>query len=396
MQHITRYFLCAIFLSGTMLSHAQVREFDSAGKKRETHHNATLLEAKFTADRTSGSAPLEVHFTDQSTGSPVTWLWYFGDGDSATQQHPVHTYQANGTYTVKLTISDGTYFYSLEKQNFITVTNSYAGCDTLHWPLPEPLLYYYYKSPNSGYLTGNNSYGDKAVADFFDNTFSHAAITSVDIDFAKGVKGASNEAIVVGFWDLNITFGRPGNLIRTDTISLVTIVSDVAANRITHIEPVDPISISGPFFAGVFFPIITGDTIAVLTTQAGALSMNTGWILDKLDQWSTLVHISGYNFTTAIYPKVCILEGIAEDFNPLPVRVWPNPAEADLFVKITEEQAGLLNYELMNASGIPYDAGKINSDSVAKLDVSRVPSGVYLLKLWNDKKVSWSKVIVNH
>lgn len=66
------------------------------------------LEAAFTAEPTSGPAPLSVQFTDQSTGSSITWRWDF-DGDGAadsTEQNPSYTYEQAGTYTVALTVSD--------------------------------------------------------------------------------------------------------------------------------------------------------------------------------------------------------------------------------------------------------------------------------------------------
>ena len=36
-----------------------------------------------------------------------TWLWDFGDGGGAATENPTHTYNAAGTFTVKLTTSDG-------------------------------------------------------------------------------------------------------------------------------------------------------------------------------------------------------------------------------------------------------------------------------------------------
>ncbi|MEO0248551.1 MAG: M14 family zinc carboxypeptidase, partial [candidate division WOR-3 bacterium] len=61
--------------------------------------------ASFTASLTSGFAPLEVHFTDQSTGVITSWSWNFGDGSTSTERDPVHTYTQGGTYTVSLTVS---------------------------------------------------------------------------------------------------------------------------------------------------------------------------------------------------------------------------------------------------------------------------------------------------
>jgi PKD repeat protein len=61
--------------------------------------------ANFTANCTSGYAPLAVQFTDSSNGNgtKVTgWKWSFGDGTTSTAQNPSHTFTSAGTYTVSL------------------------------------------------------------------------------------------------------------------------------------------------------------------------------------------------------------------------------------------------------------------------------------------------------
>lgn len=60
--------------------------------------------ARFTANTTSGDAPLTVAFTDESSGSPYQWNWSFGDGEYSSTQHPVHTYRDAGNYSVSLTV----------------------------------------------------------------------------------------------------------------------------------------------------------------------------------------------------------------------------------------------------------------------------------------------------
>ena len=65
--------------------------------------------ANFSGTPATGDAPLEVRFTDQSSGNPVQWRWEFGDGRIATTKNPIITYWKPGTYTVRLTVtnSDG-------------------------------------------------------------------------------------------------------------------------------------------------------------------------------------------------------------------------------------------------------------------------------------------------
>ena len=57
--------------------------------------------ADFSADKTSGTAPLLVNFTDLSSPVPTAWAWTFGDGGTSTVQNPSHTF-APGTWTVSL------------------------------------------------------------------------------------------------------------------------------------------------------------------------------------------------------------------------------------------------------------------------------------------------------
>jgi len=62
-----------------------------------------------TASFTYTTSDLTAYFTDTSTdsdGSIVAWSWDFGDGATSTAQNPSHTYAADGTYTVGLTVTD--------------------------------------------------------------------------------------------------------------------------------------------------------------------------------------------------------------------------------------------------------------------------------------------------
>ncbi len=62
--------------------------------------------ADFTANHTSGTRPLAVQFSDQSTRTIETaWAWNFGDGGTSTAQNPSHTYNNAGDFTVSLTVT---------------------------------------------------------------------------------------------------------------------------------------------------------------------------------------------------------------------------------------------------------------------------------------------------
>ena len=82
------------------------------------------LQASFTVSPAQGNAPLPVQFTDTSTGSPTSWLWDFGDGTTPTLQNPTYTYNLAGSYTVKLTASNGIQSNTSEIPSAVNVLTS--------------------------------------------------------------------------------------------------------------------------------------------------------------------------------------------------------------------------------------------------------------------------------
>jgi PKD repeat protein len=61
--------------------------------------------ASFTAP-TSACVNTTVTFSNTSTGTPTSYLWNFGDGQTSTLANPTHTYATSGSYTVTLTVTN--------------------------------------------------------------------------------------------------------------------------------------------------------------------------------------------------------------------------------------------------------------------------------------------------
>ena len=80
----------------------------------------SLLTADFSGTPLSGDADLTVTFTDASTGA-IGWDWDFGDGNTSTDQNPVHIYTLAGTHTVLLTVTDGVNYDTKIVTDYVTV-----------------------------------------------------------------------------------------------------------------------------------------------------------------------------------------------------------------------------------------------------------------------------------
>ena len=83
--------------------------------------------AVFSGTPTAGFAPLQVVFTDASTGSITNWVWSFGDGQSVTNTTSAsvnHTYTSAGSYTVTLTVSGAGGANGSTKTSYIVVSST--------------------------------------------------------------------------------------------------------------------------------------------------------------------------------------------------------------------------------------------------------------------------------
>ncbi len=82
--------------------------------------------AAFSANPVNGIAPLNVNFTDQSSGGTTSWSWNFGDGGTSILQHPSHQYTTPGTYSVSLTVTNSCGNDSVTQVNLVVVADAPA------------------------------------------------------------------------------------------------------------------------------------------------------------------------------------------------------------------------------------------------------------------------------
>jgi uncharacterized repeat protein (TIGR02543 family) len=110
----------------------KLRVTDNLGATGTATTTATISDtsptANFTASPTSGTAPLTVNFYNSSTGydQPLSYAWDFDNNGSidSTAQNPLANYLGQGTYSVKLTVTDSDGSLNiLTRANYITVTS---------------------------------------------------------------------------------------------------------------------------------------------------------------------------------------------------------------------------------------------------------------------------------
>ena len=99
------------------------------------------LTAAFEASRATGRAPLEVVFTDTSSGGPTTWEWDFqNDGVvDATGPTPSFVFETGGYYSVRLRVSrDGQSAETVAENMVLVVFATPTTASATDTPTPAP------------------------------------------------------------------------------------------------------------------------------------------------------------------------------------------------------------------------------------------------------------------
>jgi len=80
---------------------------DGAVCSASSYSTVSIQGSNLSADFTHSANNTTVNFTNTSTGTGLTYYWYFGDGATSTLTDPTHTYDCPGDYYVELTATDG-------------------------------------------------------------------------------------------------------------------------------------------------------------------------------------------------------------------------------------------------------------------------------------------------
>jgi len=158
---------------------------------------------------TSGVFPLDVAFTDQSSGAPTSWSWSFGDGGTSTQQNPTHTYTAAGTYSVSLTVSNDVGSDAVTMTGYITVTSppaptaAFSGAPTSG---SYPLDVAFTDQSTDGPTSWSWSFGDGGTSTLQNPTHTYAAVGTYSVSLTASNAYGSDTLTRTNF----ITVTEPG------------------------------------------------------------------------------------------------------------------------------------------------------------------------------------------
>lgn len=244
---------------GLSLDWVALRNYTAVEPEHGSYTDLVLPTAAFTANATTGDAPLTVQFNDTSTGAPTSWSWDIdGDGVAdSTDQNPVVEYANAGTYTINLTVANTAGNDTDSKTNYITVTDAALA------PVAD--------------FSANVTSGIAPLLVGFTSTSTNATDWSWDFDGDGGADGGGESVIYI--------YANPG---------LYTVVLNASGQGGFDTETkIDYITVTAP---GVVTPPPT--TVAPTGFTALSETHGTTWIRWT---WSPAVNLSANQTLVGVY-----------------------------------------------------------------------------------------------
>ena len=181
------------------------------------------LSADFSAVATTSRLPVIYQFTDLSTGSVISWQWDFnGDGViDSSEQNPTWTYDTLGSYTVTLTVSDGTDDITTHKtirvQDLVFEENFESGAggweiDNGVWEIGTPT------SGPGGCYSGEECAGTVLAGNYPNYTDSRLISPTITLPEANGA-----EEVHLRFWQwfsiypYNVSYSQDRSYVQIST-----------------------------------------------------------------------------------------------------------------------------------------------------------------------------------
>ena len=270
-------------------------------------------------------------------------------------------------------------------------------CDTIRFPMSGTITYYYLADQDTGYVTGNNSYGDKAKAEYYEAAEEGYVISGFVAEFAiaKSISN-SNADITFGIWDNTGTNGNPGNMVASATYPLNWIIEDIEKQWLTIVNIDEPYTPTGPFYVGIVLPQTPGDTVALWCRESADSYTGTAWDMWNDNTWHAFTEAGSWKLNTSmlIHPIVCKTLGFNKPVEH-EISVLPNPSNGMISIQIRE------NTPRFRVEIYAYNGSRIlskaftNGNNRVDLDLSWLPKGIYVIKIYDHIYHHSQKIILN-
>jgi PKD repeat protein len=392
--------------------------------KGGTSHNAPPV-ASFSASATTSCTSGTVQFTDQSTNTPTTWSWNFGDGTTSATQSPLHTYASNGTYTVSLTATN----------SYGTNTDTQTSYITIDMP-PSPTVTAGCYSPSTVPMTANgtgtlNWYSSPSSTTVLHTGTSYTPTVTSATDYyvQNSVAGSAQSA---GVATSTLSTGSYTNAAREGlkfnadvplVIKSVMVYEQTAGNRTFVVK-----NSSGTEIDSLTTSVSTGSQTVTLNFS---IPTGTGYILESPGSsafWrdnsasptypfsiANVISITGCTNTThtgyyyyyydwqietyCLSPMTEVSWGICTGINEFSennnFNIFPNPNSGSFDIKLTDQNIQNATLSVANMLGQTVLEKRImDNNSQIHVDVANLQPGMYYVKIKTENATYIRKMLI--
>jgi PKD repeat protein len=168
--------------------------------------------ANFVGSPLNGTAPLTVNFTDLSVGDVDSWSWSFGDGGTANVKNPAHTYTANGTYNVSLTVIGSGGVDTETKAGYVIVNDIVANFVGAPLNGSTPLLVSFTDLSTGVIASRSWNFGDGGTSTLQNPTHSYSSAGSYTVSLTVTGPSGSDTETKVGYVVVESSKTEPANV----------------------------------------------------------------------------------------------------------------------------------------------------------------------------------------
>ncbi len=355
--------------------------------------------ANFTASSQNVPVGTIVNFTDLSTNTPTAWTWtltpatgfIYTTGTNASK-NPSIQFNTVGSYTVALHVSNTSGNNTVSRPAYITVYTPTSGCDTVRagaiatLPCGDSLVIYRAGRTDTGYVAGNNIYGDLEKAERFIAAGGTNKTVSTVLVYALK-KGGTTDLSYVKLYNVSATTKKPTTVIGTSTgVSM----SNLSTTGLTAYTFSTPVSVPADFFASVVLPTGATDTMVVASTKFTCYTADSlSWEKWSDNSWYSMKQAwfsNQANLDLAIFPIVCTTVGTNDISSPQEnVIIFPNPANDQFTVQFLGGSQKNVVVEVYNTVGSLVKSFAPGTIDHVQMDMSDVSKGIYIINIKSDQ-----------
>jgi gliding motility-associated-like protein len=187
-------------------------------------------EADFISADTLSCPEKPVTFMNLSAGPALQYIWDFGDGSTSTDANPIHTYAADGMYTVKLNIIDQYgCMDSITKINYIRLSTPVAGFSVSDTLGTCPPLVVNFTNSSSAFTSLNWDFGDGTSSQSLDPSHFYSTpgsyMATLTVEGPGSCTSVKQQSIVVRGPQGSFTYGGLAGC-DTLTVNFVAVTQD--------------------------------------------------------------------------------------------------------------------------------------------------------------------------